>query len=94
MATTGGAGRVERVLLFLGLATTRRGLPHWGLYATIAVVSLAVAVASAVAGVERWAVVLLLVGAGGTAVLAGASRRQRRRGAGGRPRGGRTGRAG
>jgi LPXTG-motif cell wall-anchored protein len=82
-------GRVARVLLFLGLTTTRREPLHWGLYAALAVVGLVVAVAAAVTGEARWASLLLLALAALMAVLAVVFRRRRARGRGaqrGQPR--------
>jgi uncharacterized membrane protein YqjE len=51
--------------------------PHGGLYVALAVVSLAVAVASAVAGEPRWASAVLLLLAALMVVLVLASRRRR-----------------
>lgn len=67
------------VLQFLGLTKARGPLPHWGLYATIAVCEVVVLAAGAALGAPAWLPVLLGLLAVLMAALAVVSYRQRRR---------------
>ncbi|RMI12909.1 hypothetical protein [Cellulomonas triticagri] len=67
------------VLLFLGITKARGPLPHWGLYATLAVCEVVVLAAGAAVGAPTWLLVLLGLLTVLMAALGVVSHRQRRR---------------
>ncbi|GIG36500.1 hypothetical protein [Cellulomonas pakistanensis] len=67
------------VLRFLGLTKARGPLPHWGLYATIAVCEVVVIAAGAAVGAPAWLFVLLGLLTVLMLAIAVVSYRQRRR---------------
>ncbi|VTR76864.1 hypothetical protein [Cellulomonas hominis] len=77
----------SEVLRFLGFTKPRGPLPHWGLYATIAVCEVVVIASGAFVGAPVWVLVLLGVLTVLLVVIGIASYRQRRRARPAGPRG-------